>query len=231
MLDDSVLHALNTVARSLGEAREVDEVLHSIVVVACDSLPEIDHAGISITHRDGSIETRAWSDELVTELDQLQYDLNEGPCMDAVDPSVPDDIVRVDDARHEQRWPNFIPAAISHGLRSQLGLRIYTEDKTVGGLNLYSTSTSAISHESELVAELFATHAATALGRVRKESQLTKALETRALIGQATGIVMERYGLDSHRAFDYLTRVSMTGNIKLRDLAAQLVDEAPARSD
>lgn len=224
MLEESI-QALNAMERSLSQARETEEVLDSIVAVACSSLPEIDHAGISITHGHGAVETRAWTDALVTTLDQLQYDLGEGPCLDAMNPSIPDDLVKVHWAEHEQRWPNYIHHAVSQGLRSQLGLRIYTESETVGGLNLYSTSTSEISHETELVAELLATHAAIALGRVRKETELTKALATRTLIGQATGILMSRYDLNSHRAFDYLVRVSQTTNTKLRDLAAELISE------
>jgi GAF domain-containing protein len=225
VLEENVVRALNEVARELGESRDVDDVLNSILGAVQHSLPEIDHAGVSITKRDGAIETKVWTDDLVTDLDQLQYDLNQGPCIDAINPYLPDDIVRVDHARHDQRWPDFMPEAVKHGLRAQLGLRLYTEDETVGGLNLYSTSSDVISHESELLAELFATHAALALGRVRKESNLITAMASRTVIGQATGIVMERYQLDAHRAFDYLVRVSQTSNIKIRDLADQLVNE------
>ncbi|MCW2783714.1 MAG: hypothetical protein JWP74_231 [Marmoricola sp.] len=225
MLDAKVTRALNQVARDLGHARELDEVLNTIVASVVQSLPEIDHAGISVTHRDGRIETKVWTDDLVTDLDQLQYDLDEGPCVDAMNTAIPGDIVRVDDARHEQRWPVYIPRAVQAGLRSQLGLRLYTEAETVGGLNLYSTSTDAISHDTELLAEMFATHAALALGRVRTETNFISAMGTRALIGQATGIVMERYDLDAERAFDYLVRVSQTSNTKMRDVAAQLVAE------
>lgn len=225
MLDRKVTHALNQVARDLDQSREVDDVLSTIVASVTHSLPEIDHAGISITHRAGKIETRIWTGNLVTDLDQLQYDLGEGPCVDAIDPEIPDDIVRVDDARHEQRWPNYIPQAVKAGLRSQLGLRLYTENETVGGLNLYSTSADVISNDTELLAEMFATHAALALGRVRKETHLIKSMETRALIGQATGMVMERYNLDNRHAFDYLIRVSQSSNTKLRDVATHIVEE------
>jgi len=186
-------------------------------------LPEIDQAGISVTHRDGRIETRTWSGALVTDLDEIQFKLGEGPCVDAMNPSIPDDIVRVDHARHEQRWPTYIPQAVGCGLRSQLGLRLYTEKKTIGALNLYSTSTDVISRDTELMAELFATHAAMALGRVRKETHLATAIGTRGLVGQAIGVVMERHRIGSERAFEYLVRVSQTTNTKLRDLAVHIV--------
>ncbi|MFL6155760.1 MAG: GAF and ANTAR domain-containing protein [Marmoricola sp.] len=225
IVDQHVARALNEVARKIGQAREVDEVLDSIIAAILQSLPEIDQAGISVMHRDGRIETRASSGSLVTDLDQIQFTLHEGPCVDAMDPAIPDDVVRVDDARHEQRWPRYIGDAVAAGMRSQLGLRLYTEEKTIGGLNLYSTSTDVISRDTELMAELFATHAALALGRVRKEAELVHAIGTRGLVGQAIGIVMERHQISSERSFEYLVRVSQTSNTKLRDLALQMIDE------
>lgn len=225
MLDERVARALIDVARKIGQAREVDEVLDSILAAILHSLPEIDHAGISVTHRDGRIVTRNWSGTLVTDLDEIQLELGEGPCVDAMNPSIPDDLVRVDHARHEQRWPRYIPRAVECGLRSQLGLRLYTEEQTIGGLNLYSTSTDVISHDTALMAELFATHAALALGRVRVQAELESAIGTRGLVGQAIGIVMERHQLDADRAFEYLVRVSQDSNTKLRDLAVLLIDE------
>lgn len=226
MLDANVTRDLIRFARKLGQAREVDEVLNSIISSILESLPEIDQAGISVTHRDGRIVTRTWSGALVTDLDEIQFQLGEGPCVDAMNPEIPDDVVRVDNARHEQRWPNYIPRAIGCGLKAQLGLRIYTEKATIGGLNLYSTSTDVISHDTELMAELFATHAALALGRVRKETHLVSAIGTRGLVGQAIGIVMERHRIGSDRAFEYLVRVSQSSNTKLRDLAVHIVSAA-----
>lgn len=129
----------------------------------------------------------------------------------------------VDNIRNDKRWPDYVPLAVQLGLRSQLGVRIYAEARTVGGLNLYSTTTDAIGKDSIATAHMFAAYAAVALGRVRRESHLLEALRTRDLIGQATGIVMERYGVDADRAFGYLTRVSQTSNTKLRDVAAGLV--------
>jgi GAF domain-containing protein len=225
IVDEEVARALISVARRIGQARQVDEVLDSIVSVILQSLPEIDHAGITVVHRDGRIETKAWSGSLVTDLDDIQFALNEGPGIDAIDPAIRQDVVRVDNVRHEQRWPRYIKAAVDAGLCSQLGLRLYTEENTIGALNLYSTSTEVISSDTELMAELFATHAALALGRVRKEAELVSAIGTRGLVGQAIGIVMERHRISSERAFEYLVRVSQTSNTKLRDLALQMIAE------
>src|SRR5690606_1122688 len=100
-----------------------------------------------------------------------------------------------------------------------MGLRLFTEQATLGGLNLYSTQTDTIDPDVQHVAELFATHAALALGRARHVEDLNTALQTRKVIGQAIGIVMERYQLDEDRAFQFLVRVSSHSNVKLRDVA------------
>ena len=95
-------------------------------------------------------------------------------------------------------------------------MRLYTERETLGGLNMYSTSSDTIDSAAVHMAELFAAHASLALGHARREEQLSTALLTRKVIGQAIGILMERHGLDEDGAFAYLTRVSSHSNVKLR---------------
>ena len=130
------------------------------------------------------------------------------------------------DLVHDQRWPNYVPRAVQLGVRAQMGLRLYVEEETLGGLNLYATETDTIDAEVVHLAELFATHAALALGRARRESQLSEAIDARKTIGQAIGLVMERYEIDEERAFQFLVRVSTTSNIKLRDIAREVIDTA-----
>jgi AmiR/NasT family two-component response regulator len=108
-------------------------------------------------------------------------------------------------------------------LRSQLGIHLYTDAHHLGGLNLYSSTSDTIDPDVEHLAELFATHAALALGRAQREEGLHSAMASRQLIGQATGIVMERYGLDEKSAFGYILRVSSHSNVKVRDVAHEIV--------
>jgi GAF domain-containing protein len=217
---------LAQVAQDMNATLDLDTSLSTIVHVAAKSLPDIDHVGITIAHRDGRMETKAASDEFVRRLDELQYDVGEGPCVYAMDAHP---VVRVEHAASEQRWPKFIPAAVQQGLRAQLGLQLYLEDQTLGALNMYSTSSDTVCDETAHFAEIFATHAALALGHARREDQLNNAIRSRQLIGQATGILMERYALNAERAFDYLIRVSSHSNTKLRDVAQQLVDRSSER--
>lgn len=214
--------ALTEAARTINGPRTLEDTLDTIAQTAVLALPAFDHVGISITHRGGKIETMSGTDQLVWELDSWQYELREGPCFDAI---MEDEVVLVEDARHEQRWPRYMPKAVGAGLRSQLGLRLYLEDETLGGLNLYSTSSDTVDSESRELAELFATHAAIALGRARQEDRLNQAIATRKVIGQALGIVMERYQLTEELAFQFLIRVSQTSNVKLRTVAQEIVED------
>jgi len=221
-----VAAALAVATRDLGDPQDLDATLGTIVRVARDSMPDIDHVGISVSYRDGRVETRAMSDEVVGQLDRLQYALGEGPCLHAMDSHA---TVVVAHARHEQRWPQFIPAAVRMGLRSQLGVRLHVGEHTIGALNLYSFSTDEISAETEQLAELFAAHAALALGHAQRVENLNAALASRKVIGLALGILMERLGIDEDRAFAYLTRISASTETKLRDVAASVVDDLQAR--
>jgi GAF domain-containing protein len=128
--------------------------------------------------------------------------------------------------RHDQRWPHYVPRAVAQGVRSQMGLRLFIESHTLGGLNLYSTQADTIDPDLQHVAELFASHASSALGKARQVQDLETALQARKVIGQAIGMVMERYELNEDRAFQFLVRVSSHSNVKLRDIAQELVDQA-----
>lgn len=213
---------MDTVARSLNREVPLDELLQLIVESCVDTVPGVDEAGISLLRRNGRIETVAATAQVVRDLDAVQYEVGEGPCHDAIRG---DGMRCVDDLAHDDQWPAYAPRAVELGIHSQLGLQLYVEDTTLGGLNLYAFQPNAFDEMTPRVAGLFATHAAHALGRRITHDQLSEAMDSRKIIGQALGIVMERYHLDEDRAFAFLTRVSQTGNVKIRTLAAQLVED------
>ncbi|WP_268766027.1 GAF and ANTAR domain-containing protein [Knoellia sp. Soil729] len=188
-------------------------------------MPGVDHAGITITRPDGSLDTIAASDDFVRRLDQLQYHLGEGPCVSAIREEM---VVVVNHADREHRWPNFMKQAAAMGLRSQMGVRLRVDDCTLGGLNLYATEVDAIDPDVIQMAQLFASHAALALGKARREENLIQGMMTRQRIGVAVGIVMQQHGLSEQDAFQYLARVSQNSNVKLRDIADEVVTAASA---
>ena len=209
------------VAREINEPRKLQTTLDTIVETAAQSLPGINHVGVTVAGSDGRMETKAGSDPFVWELDKLQYELHEGPCVHVIGV---DPVTTIEWAAREQRWPRFMPLAVAKGLRSQIGMRLYTEEETLGGLNMYSTSSDTIDPDVVHMAELFAAHVSLALGHARREEQLTTALTTRKVIGQAIGILMERHDLDEDGAFAYLVRLSSHANVKLRRVAQEIVE-------
>lgn len=212
--------AITEAAALMQAPATVEETLAAIAKCTLDTVPGFDHVGVSVTHRNGEIETLAGTDQLVWELDALQYELREGPCYDAIRDG---DVNRVPYACRDPRWPRYLPRAVERGLKAQLAVGLYRDDESLGGLNLYSTESETISDDAVTIAQLFAVHAALALGKSRTEHQLNDAIAARKEIGQAIGIVMERYGIHEDRAFQFLVRASSTSNVKLRELARDLV--------
>jgi len=223
LIDREIGAALSEAVRTVGKSTSVEEMLETIVNTAQLSLPGFEHVGISTIDKRGNIETRAQTGELVKQLDDLQYGLGEGPCVDTLRTA---DLVEVPRIRHDQRWPRYVPAAVELGLKSQFAVKLYLDEQgTLGGLNIYSTSSEEIDDEVPVLAELFATHAALALGKVRELTNLNAALQSRELIGKALGLIMATHQLDEKGAFGYLARISSTSNVKMRDLAARLLEE------
>lgn len=218
-----VAAALADAARTINAPHNLDETLEAVVKAACVSVSGFDHVGISVLHRDGTAETKAATGALVWELDALQYDLGEGPCMEAMQSEA---VVIAERLRHDQRWPRYGPAAVKAGIRAQLGVRLCADDRTLGALNFFATSVDTIDPDAICVAQIFATHAALAFGRAQREDELTEGMHTRERIGVAVGLTMGRYQVDRHRAFQFLVRASSTSNTKLRVVAAEVVDEA-----
>src|SRR5699024_7355657 len=137
----------------------------------------------------------AVSDTAIAEVDQLQVRYREGPCVTAL---WDEHTVSVADvAAAAARWPRFAPQAVEAGVGSMLSFQLFTRASTLGALNLYAAAAGSFTAESRTVGELFALQAAAALGEARHVGQLHQALNTRDLIGQAKGVLMERFDLDA----------------------------------
>src|SRR5215207_3025613 len=114
-----IAHALNEAARLMNAPASLDETLDAITRAAISTVPGFSHVGISIRHRDGTTETKSATDQLVWELDDVQYTRREGPCYDSLTGA---GITVVQEARHDQRWPRYMPEAVKRGLRAQLAV-------------------------------------------------------------------------------------------------------------
>lgn len=180
-----------------------------------------DEAGIMLVHARNQIETAAATSPRVGESHSLQIVHDEGPCLDAImgDPWYVSDEVAVD-----PRWPHWGPAVAELGLRSVLSLRLETRARRYGSLNLYADRVGAFDQDDIAVATIFVRHASVALANAHNEEGLQVAIDARKLIGQAQGILMERFDISADRAFEFLRRQSQAHNVKLRYVAEWVVD-------
>jgi transcriptional regulator with GAF, ATPase, and Fis domain len=195
-------------------------MLAEIITAAVAMVPGADEGSVSVVTGRRHISSQAPTGDLPVQVDALQEETQQGPCLDS---AYEHQTVRVTDMATEDRWPQFARRANEAGAASMLSLQLYVEGDNLGALNLYSRTPNAFDDESEQIGLLFASHAAVAYAGVRKEAQLAKAIASRDLIGQAKGILMERYKISPERAFLLLTRISQDSNQKLHDIAAQLV--------
>lgn len=208
-------------ARALADEPTLQQTLDRVVELAVTMIDGCESAGISLVTR-GRIESPAVSDPLVARGDELQYELGEGPCLDAIHDS---SLVEARDVAADSRWPRWAPKVADElGVRSMLCVQLYTSETAHGALNMYATTPDAFGTEDHHLASTFAAVAAAAISAARTEEQLQSAVQTRTLIGQAQGILMERFTLSASRAFAVLSRVSQDSNVKLVDVARQIVD-------
>jgi GAF domain-containing protein len=214
-------HRMAELARTAASPRSVEEVLSEVTKMTRELIPGVDTAGVLLVGRNRKYESLAGLTELPHKLDDLQMALDEGPCLQA---AVDDMIVRTDDFRTEQRWPKYGPAVVELGVLSGLSVKLYTAERTAGALNLFAFKPNAFDGEDETVATILAAHAAAAILASRQGEQLQSALSTRDRIGQAKGIIMERYGIDDVGAFEMLRRLSQDSNVRLADIAQQVID-------
>lgn len=200
---------------------DLDETLANITAAAVQTLPDVTYASITVKHGDGRLETVAPSDDLICHLDAAQYRFREGPCYEAAVDTVH---VTSPHLADDPRWPRYAPIAVSAGVQAQAGIRLFDAKDSQGALNLYAVEPGAF-EDLGAVGQLFSHQAAMALEYARQITQLQEAVQTRQRIGQAVGVVMERYNLDDARAFAFLTRLSSTSNTKLRVLAERIITD------
>jgi GAF domain-containing protein len=210
---------LSDLARELQQEDDVRAVLSGIVQAALDLIPGTEHASISLVTGRKKVDSSVASGELPRQIDALQNSTGQGPCLDAAHQ---ERIVRAPDLSRETRWPEFSGRAVQLGARSMLSFQLFVEGDRLGALNLYGKGPDAFDAQSEHVGQLIAAHAAVAFADSQKINQLSEAVLSRQLIGQAEGILMERYKITAEQAFLVLSRASSRSNIKLRDVAEQL---------
>ncbi len=205
--------------RQLADSPPVDELLQRALELAIETVPGCEEAGISLV-RKSQIETPASVGSLAAKCDRLQQELGDGPCIAALAEA---DLVRIDEMLGEERWPDFAARAAALGVHSLLAVRMATPRDRECALNLYATTPRAFDRDSELLATAYATHVGMLLATQDKEANLRAAIRSRESIGQAMGILMERHRITASEAFDLIVHASQHTNVKLREIAEELV--------
>ncbi|TCC45542.1 ANTAR domain-containing protein [Kribbella pittospori] len=209
-------------AVELHEAESVEETVEAVVQFALQAL-NCTYAGVALHTRGSRPEIAAVTDQVVADVYNLQIDSQAGPLVESLRDRT---IVLIRDTTSDNRWPDWAVKVAGLGVRSVLDvpLAVGANGQSVGVLGLYSPDPDAFGADDEAIAHILARHASVALATARREQTMTRAVDARKLVGQAMGILMERYDLDGDRAFAILRRYSQDTNTKLRDVAQQLID-------
>jgi GAF domain-containing protein len=208
------------VSQDLMQIGEETPTLQSVVDRAVEVVPACDWASVTLRRRRNRTETVAASSDIARQADELQYDLGEGPCLEAAitgEPRLSNHLETSED------WPRWGPKAAQTGVHALLGIQLSTTDEVLGALNMYAGTAGAFTRDDLDVAEVYATHATNALTAARMSSGLRTALHTRHMIGVAQGILMQLYQLSMEQSFELLRRYSSHTNTKLGDVAEYVV--------
>lgn len=208
--------ALEVPALTPVEAYERVAQYARVAVAATDS-------GIILVKARGKAYSAVGTSDNVEKAHMLQAELDEGPCLDAIRSKTP--VYVTGDAANDPRWSTWGSRLSELGYRSVVSIRLETRDRTFGSLNAYSQSLNDFTTSDVEVMQYLGAAASAAIASSQTVDNLQIALESRNLIGQAQGILMAVYDLDSDGAFQYLRRLSMHGNIRIVEVAKDIMSQ------
>ena len=223
---DEVAVAMHELAHLLVSEESVDTTLERIAALAARTIDDCDAAGVTL-FLDGKYMTAAHTDERTLAVDNGQYERDHGPCLQAMRDQ---QVLRCNVEEAEERWPDFVEDARANNVRSFLAAPLMLRGNSIGALNLYSSKPSGFTALDDVLVALFTGQAAVALANARVYAdamqltdQLQEAISSRAVIDQAKGVLMAIRGFDADAAFNWLKQESQNRNVKLRDVAAEVV--------
>ncbi|MGA8330509.1 MAG: GAF and ANTAR domain-containing protein [Mycobacterium sp.] len=209
------------------ESGDSATLLDELTESAVKAVPGARYAGITVAARDGSIRTPSSTGRYPELLDEIQQRHGQGPCFSA---AWEQHTIRIDDLTVDERWPAYGHDAVAHTpVRSMLSFQLFTGRRMTGALSFYAEEANVFDDDAVEVGLIFATHTVLAWRLVRREEQLRSALASRDVIGQAKGMMMERFKIDAVQAFDTLRRLSQNSNTPVAAIARRLVESGNAR--
>lgn len=195
--------------------------LHELIDNGVDHVTGSQYGGITLAEKSKSVSSVVATHRYPMVLDAIQNRYGEGPCLAA---AWEHHVMQIADLNAEQRWPRYRRHALQQTpIRSVLSFELFVDGSSMSALNFYAGRPHAFSEESVEVGTVYATHIALAWSMMRRQDQFRSALASRDILGQAEGVVMERFNLDAIEAFELLTRLSQQSNTRLVDIAAGLI--------
>ena len=205
-----------------------DSVVAELAEHAAVEIAGAQYAGITLTRNAKDIETPAATHHWPLLLDKIQQRYLEGPCLTA---AWEEKTIHVADLEADKRFPNYRRDALAETpIRSIMAFQLFIAGKTLGALNVYSEHPGAFGPESRNLGLIFAAHSSVAWNSARRDEQFRRALASRDTIGQAKGMIMERYGVGAVQAFELLRKLSQDSNVPLTQIATELVAKAQPAS-
>jgi hypothetical protein len=218
--------ALADAARCWHAEGGFERILDAVVRSATVTVPGVCRASITMIGPKQQLRTVAQSDGVIGTVDRLQYELGEGPSIDIIRRH---DTVHTGEVATDPRWPALGPKVSPFAVRSLLCVHLYVLGTSLGALNLASHRAAAFDEDTERLGLLFGAHAAVALDGSRLQQDLHVALAGRDVIGQAKGILMQRHRVSAETAFTMLVTASQETNIRVREVAKQVVERIERR--
>ena len=232
-LPDEALERLARVTKLLQTQRSLPAKLETIVAIVKRTLPKCDAAGV-ILLIEGEPTSAAASDRLTIEIDLVQYDTGQGPCLAALADS---NVVRIDVMEQDERFSRVAPGALAYNVNSVLSIPLTTQDGTVGALNIYSHDVNAFDERAEELILPLAEYAAEVIASsplyaysLDMVDGLVETLESQAVIERAVGVLTATEGLSSDRALDRLRHLALSSGEPMHTVADWLLKERPTRS-
>jgi GAF domain-containing protein len=207
-------------ALELHDAPSVEETIEAVLEFALKAVG-CRYASAALAVRGGRAEVGAATDPVIEAIEQLQIDTGEGPMITALHEQ---GVIRVDDSATDSRWPEWAVKITELGIGSVLHVSLGVSEQMIGVLGLYCEQSGAFDADDLAVADILARHASVAVATARQEATMARAVDARKLIGQAMGILMMKFDVDSDQAFAVLKRYSQDNNRKLRDVAREVID-------
>ena len=228
---EGVVAAFLQTADHLYASEDLDETLHRLTTAITQTIPGCEFASVTMAEA-GSYVTRGETNPLARQIDEIQYETGEGPCLDAAETEA---LVYTPNMARDTRWPQFSArVAEEAGVGSLLSCRLSLAAApgwTLGAINLYAMQPDKYTEEDRDLALLFAAITAVVLDASRRQRQLRQAMDSRDVIGQAMGVLMAQSNLTAEEAFAHLRTASQRLNVKLHDVAARIAASQAARCE